>query len=182
MDQEKIKRIFLALLLALAGLYITYLVLIEPKRSEINRALQQIEELQGNLRKGRGMRQAVETFEKQLSERETLINEFFANQQKGSPLAWVPPQIESFFARQGLKAVVKADGEPKMLDATMPNLLAYGWSVDLVAVDFIKLGTAIAAFENSYPLAQINSLRITPSSQSPSLQTCNLKFTGIIRN
>lgn len=181
MDQEKIKRIILAVLLAIAGSYITYTALIEPAQSSIKRAEKEAEELQANIRKGRGMQAAVADLEKKVAEGKEKVDAYFRNQQKGAPVAWVPPQIEGFFARQGVKAIVKSAGAPEPLDPKTPDLQVYSWTVDVAGADFIKLGTAIAAFENAFPLAQINTLRIAPAGDSPALQTCSMKVFGIIR-
>jgi len=100
----------------------------------------------------------------------------------GAPIAWFPPKVKSFFEKQGITEVeVKQTGTSKFTEEFMSSYIRITWSVDINKVDFLKLGIALAGFENQFPLVRISNIKVLAQETTPELQNVQLNCISVFK-
>lgn len=101
---------------------------------------------------------------------------------EGSPLAWVPPRLKSFFASDGVET-----GPIRLLNTLptkRPELSAFAideWLVEFPRADFLALAKSIARFESENPLGSIVSVRVHANDAELGFQTVTLGIRTIVK-
>ncbi len=110
----------------------------------------------------------------------TQVNAFIPD---GAPIAWFPPRIKAFFARQGMReCVVRPLGTDRTGDAELDKTFSnVAWGVDLPTTEFVPLGIALAGLENEEPNLEITSLRISTRAENPEQQQVTLDVLTLLK-
>lgn len=94
---------------------------------------------------------------------------------EGAPIAWFPPRMKAFFARQQIdKATARLDNSIPFKEADLAGWMQYNWLLDLPQTDFATLGRAVAELENTEPLLSIHHLNIHSVPDDPQFQQVSL--------
>ena len=94
---------------------------------------------------------------------------------EGAPIAWFPPRMKSFFARQQIdKATARLENNTPFKEADLADWMQYNWLLDLPQTDFATLGRAVAELENAEPLLSIRHLNIHSAPEDPQFQQVSL--------
>ncbi len=181
MNPEKIKKIALVGVFLVLGSLVVWATLIGPAKTDLANTNKLIEKTEEDLRKSRALIQRVKNLKLQVEEASAKDETYFGQQPSGAPLAWLPPRLEAFFGRQGIRAVAKETRTPTPLDPNSDNLMVHSWTLDFKDADFIRFGSALAAFENAHPLYQVESIQVQSSGSTLGVQTISVRVTNVIR-
>lgn len=161
MNKDKIQKIFASLLALVTFLYIYANFFLSPQSASIQKHREKIVSLEEEIRKAKSLIARVEGMEPQGSITGDYLlkaDEFFPT---GAPIAWFPPMMRAFFERQGIEQVTLSSKGSSSLDGHgLDGLESLQWAIQISAVDFLKMGIAIAALENEQPFSSISSISI----------------------
>ena len=181
MDAEKRNKVILGGLIICVVLYGLWTYFVEPTSKSLVSSEAAITQIQTDLRKAKATISRIDELGKKLAAAAELESKMFSGQPEGAPVAWLPPRLEAFFARQGVRCVAKSSGDPKPLSPDAAELQVYSWMVEFTRVDFLKFGAALAAFETSQPLFVISEVQINHSPDEPEFQNVTLQIQNIIK-
>jgi len=100
---------------------------------------------------------------------------------EGSSLAWLPQRLSDLFKRQGVaKATFRFS--PETPEPSVPGYKNSFWTIDIPEIDFVPLGTVIAALENQEGMLQIANIQIgTQSALNEQQQHVQLFISTVVK-
>lgn len=100
---------------------------------------------------------------------------------EGAPIAWFPPRIKLLFANNQIeRATVRLESTVPFKEPEMADWNRFNWAVDLPQTDFVTLGQALAALENTEPLVAISRISISALGDTPQFQVVTLGLTSAL--
>lgn len=100
---------------------------------------------------------------------------------EGAPIAWFPPRIKTFFAKQNIeKSSTRLDNSSAFKQSELSAWIKNTWQIDLPQADFETLGKAVAQLESTEPLLSITRLNIKTAAEDPQFQQAALSASTIM--
>jgi hypothetical protein len=180
LDQEQIKKIFLASLLLIALLYGYFVFLLGPLQASEKAAAAGIDTVTPQIADAKKQINRTSQLEKQAPEAVALLNNLKDTIPDGEPIAWFPPKMTDFFKSHGIdKCTTHLVSEGT--DPT-PGLKRMVWAIDIPKVDFVPLGLAISSLENEQPLTTILSVTIDATREDAEYQHATLTISTLVKS
>jgi len=177
LNKEEIQKIVLGIILLVAIIYAYFNVLLGPLGNQKNQFIRQIEENQKQIQEADSkirQRDNLRISAKESTEIYELIKELTPD---GSPVAWVPLTLRNFFEnRYNLAVAVRPTGSTAITEPLLRTFTDTRWVVELPQSDFVSLGNALAALENSHPLIRFTEVQILASSEELEFQRASLNL------
>ncbi len=181
MNKEQTKKIILGAFCLIGLLYVYFTFFIGPLHKSEAAINAKIEDLQGKIASSKSEIAKAARLEENAHAATDHYEALRKLTPEGAPIAWFPPKIKTFLAEQHIdKATARLDSTTPSKEKELANWSRYTWSIDLPQADFVTLGKAIAALENSEPLLSIKKLTIRASAESPQLQQVTLTLSTLI--
>ena len=182
MNKDKIQKVVASVLLLGVLIYAYFAYLIGPLGEGMEQTRSQIDEMQSNVRKADNQILATRNMEEQGRQAEEFLTAAERYFREGTPIAWFPPMMKTFFERQGVDQIMvsstgASDFESKALDG-YENLK---WDIQLPAVGFFQLGNLLAAIENEQPFMRVQSLSIGRTAADPQYQRVGMQISFVNR-
>ena len=179
LSKDQLQKIFLSGLLMIALIYCYFTFLITPTSTADDTNLKKIEELDGKLAQARTQVLRSRNIEEQARTAEETLSQVNDMIPEGEPIAWFPPKMRDFLARQNLlKATVHPSGGAAA-EAGMGDLKSENWTIEIPQSGFAQLGIALAGMENEEKLLQITSLLITTRLDDPEKQHVTMNVVAL---
>ncbi|MGI9173483.1 MAG: hypothetical protein ACR2F0_09265 [Chthoniobacterales bacterium] len=100
---------------------------------------------------------------------------------EGAPIAWFPPRMKVLFANNQIeRAAVRLEGTAPFKEPEMADWNRFNWAADLPQTDFVTLGQALAALENTEPLVAISRINISAPGDTPQFQVVTIGLTSAL--
>jgi hypothetical protein len=94
---------------------------------------------------------------------------------EGAPIAWFPPRMKLFFSNYSIeKVTARLDSSSPYKEPELSTWMRYNWIIELPQTDFVTIGNAVAALENSEPLMALNRVNIKALADAPQFQQVTL--------
>jgi hypothetical protein len=181
LNKEHVKKLILGAFCLIGLLYVYFAFFLGPLHKSEKTMNAKIEDLQGKIASSKGEMAKAARLEENARAATSHYEDLRKLTPEGAPIAWFPPRIKTFFAEQHIdKATARLDTTTPCKEKELANWSRYIWSIDLPQADFITLGQAIAALENSEPLLTIKKLTIRGSADSPQLQRVTLTLSTLM--
>ena len=181
MNKEQTKKLVLGGFGILVLLYVYFSFFLGPLHHSEQSMKERIEELQGKIASSKDEMAKAAKLEENARAATSHYDALRALSPEGAPIAWFPPRMKTFFAEQHIdKATARLEGMTASKEQDLMNWSRYTWALDLPQTDFVTLGNAIAALENSQPLSSIKKLTVRASATAPELQQVSLTISTII--
>jgi hypothetical protein len=177
--RENVKR------LALAGLMLVILViffqsfLLGPAFQVIKGSSGAIENVDAELTKSASYRKRIEAMRRQVVQNSDLEKTLFVNQPTGDPIAWFPPRVENFFKKAGIPRCLATLSPPS--ESEIRGFRTYRCTIEFPGISFMQFGAALAAFENSDNLIEVQSLKVGAQTDDPATQSISLTVRVILK-
>lgn len=178
LNTEQLKRIVLGALLLLIVLVSFNIVLLGPGIQRAARVEKELADLRDKLDKARKQVARTKGLETEFAAIEATVQQLVAQLPTATPITWFPPKMRAFFARRQIE---RCDTQKERDGTAFDELATIAWSTDLPEIDFLQLGHAIEALENSDPLLEITALTVEADAKRPEVQRANLRLTTIMR-
>jgi hypothetical protein len=181
LNKEQTKKLILGVFCLIGLLYVYFTFFLGPLHRSEQSMKARMEDLRGKIASSKSEMAKAATLEENARTATTHYEALRTLNPEGAPIAWFPPRIKAFFAEQHIdKATARLDSTTASKEKELASWSRYVWSIDLPQADFITLGKAIAALENSEPLLSIKKLTIRASAESPQLQQITLTLSTLI--
>jgi hypothetical protein len=137
--------------------------------------LTNIQDVQNKIGNSKNEMTKTANLEKQASNATSRFAALKTLSPEGAPIAWFPPRIKAFFATQEIdRATARLENSAPYKEADLSGWMRYNWSIELPQTDFVTLGKAVAALENSEPLLSILRITVRAMPEDPQFQQVNL--------
>ncbi|MEI6349575.1 MAG: hypothetical protein WCP06_00545 [Verrucomicrobiota bacterium] len=182
-NKEQIQKFFLIALLAFGGLYCYFDLLINPLEKRETAALKRMEELEPKIKEAKrqlNRTRAVEESDVNAVRARQILDVMKASIPAGASVAWLPPKLSEFFARQGVKRpLFRLNSETS--DPDMPGYKASFWGIEIPKIEFAALAIAIAGLENQEGLLQIRNLQIDAVPLDVQFQRAQVTISTVVK-
>jgi len=181
--KEKLRRLLLLGLAAVAGLYVYFEYLLAPLSQCETRAQREIHQLEPQISKAQAQIKRTRTIAASDPHAETA-KVVFAALEKEIPaeasVAWVPQRFGAFFQSHGIQKVTyRLTGEEN--DPDIPGYKQSRWEIGIPAVEFPRFARALAEWENQEGLLQVTHLHIIASPNDVERQNVSLKLKTVVK-
>jgi hypothetical protein len=180
LDQEQIKKIFLAVLLLIALLYGYFNYLLGPLQLSEKRATDGIAAALPQISADKKELNNATALEQQAPQATAFLDSIKNSIPDGAPIAWFPPKITDFFKGRGIDKctthLISEAADP------LPGFKRMVWSVDIPRVEFVPLGQAVAELENSEPLLTVLNVSIDAAREDAQYQHATLTLTTLVKS
>lgn len=180
LSKEEIQKLALSSILMLALLYGYVALMLGPTKRSAVSLRSQMEELQPKIDAAKKQLRATNRLEAesgQVSEKIERIKSLIPN---GSPIAWFPPRVVDIFERFEVEdPTVRSAGAGGL--ETPESFRSLQWLINVPAIDYARLGGAVAELENREPLMRIKRMEIE-MSEDVEKQHAMLTVANIVRN
>jgi hypothetical protein len=175
LKKDQIQKLALSAMGFVVLLYVYFSFFLGPLNARRNTMLKTIEDLQGKLGSSKAEMTKATNLEKQASAATARFAALKTLSPEGAPIAWFPPRMKAFFARQEIdKANTRLENSTPFKEPELSGWTQYSWAVDLPQTDFVVLGNAIAQLENTEPLLTIRRINIHSAVDDPQFQQVTL--------
>jgi hypothetical protein len=162
LNKDNLQKIFLVVVLALAGVYFYFSEILGPLSVREAAAKDAISALEPKMKDAKtqiNRTRSIEAGDSNAATAKEIFSVMKASIPDGPPVAWYQPRLSDFFKRQGIpKATCRWTS-----DAAEPDLPGYKncfWTIDLPRIEFAALAATLARLENQEGLLQITNLQI----------------------
>lgn len=181
--KEKLQRLLLAGLVAVAGLYVYFEYLLAPLSQREAAAQREIRKLEPEINKALTQIKRTRQIASSDPHAETA-KVVFAALEKNIPaeasVAWVPQRFGAFFRGHGIeKATYRLTGEES--DPDIRGYKQSRWEIGLPGVEFTRFATALADWENREGLLQITHLNVIATPSDVERQAVTVKLRTVVK-
>jgi hypothetical protein len=99
---------------------------------------------------------------------------------EGSPVAWFPPRVTDFFKDHGGGRVITRMNN-ELPEKEFPGFRRLNWSLEFPGTEFVPFAAALAAFENSEPLCEVQAFEVEAGREDIARQHIVLNVNSIVR-
>ena len=175
LSKDQIQKLALSTMGFVVLIYVYFSFFLGPLNRSRDTMLGQIDEQLGKVASSKSELTKTSNLEKQADASTKRFAALKALSPEGAPIAWFPPRIKTFFMNQEIdRATARLENSGPYKEADLSGWMRYNWSVDLPQTDFVTLGKAIAALENSEPLLSIMRISVHVMPDDPQFQQVNL--------
>lgn len=181
LTKDQMQKMGLSALGFIVLVYVYFSFFLGPLNRSRNSMTATTADLQGKLGASKNEMSKASNLETQATTATTRYAALKALSPEGAPIAWFPPRVKIFFAKQQIdKATVRLENSNSFKEAELSGWMKYNWIVDLPQTDFETLGKAIAELENNEPLLSIQKLNIHAMPEAAQFQQASLAVTTAI--
>jgi hypothetical protein len=181
LNKDQIQKVGLSLVGFIFLLYVYFTFFLGPLARSRNSMLAAIADKQGKLNSSKSELAKAANLERQAKSATSRFDQLKKLNPEGAPIAWFPPRMKVFFANEQIdKAVARLENNSGFKQPELSGWLKYNWLIDLPAVDYGRLGKAIADLENTEPLLNITKVSIRTMADTPEFQQVVLGVTDVI--
>lgn len=178
LTKDQIQKLALSSIGFVVLLYVYFSFFLGPLNKSRDSMLLSINDLQAKVGSSKSEMTKATNLEKQASAATTRFAALKALNPEGAPIAWFPPRMKSFFAREQIdRATTRLDNSVSFKETELAAWTQYNWMFDLPQADYAILGKAIADLENSEPLLSIRHINIHSVPDDPQFQQVSLSAT-----
>ena len=175
LTKDQIQKLALSSIGFVALLYVYFTFFLGPLNTSRKSMVGTIDTLQSKLGSSKGEMAKATNLEKQAATATTRFAALKSMNPEGAPIAWFPPRMKSFFARQGVdKVVARLDNSVAFKEADLAGWMQYNWLIEIPQSEFSVFGSAIAELENTEPLLSIRHISIRSATEDPQFQQVSL--------
>jgi hypothetical protein len=181
LNQDQLKKVILSGFGFVVLLYVYFTFFLGPLNKSRQAAQAAIADLQHKIDNSKSEMAKATNLERQAKDATVRFGTLKALSPEGAPIAWFPPRIKNFFAEQRIdKTTARLESTTSFKETELSGWNKYNWLIDLPQTDYISLGQAIAALENTEPLLCINKLSIHVVTAQPQFQQVTIAATTAI--
>ena len=175
LTKDQIQKLALSSIGFVVLLYVYFSFFLGPLNRSRNSMVVSINDLQAKVGSSKNEMTKATNLEKQATAATTRFAALKTLSPEGAPIAWFPPRMKAFFARQQIdKATARLENSVPFKEADLAGWMQYNWMLDLPQTDFATLGRAVAELENAEPLLSIHHLNIHSVPDDPQFQQVSL--------
>jgi hypothetical protein len=181
LTKDQIQKLALSSIGFIVLLYVYFSFFLGPLNKSRDSMVISINDLQNKVGSSKNEMTKATSLEKQATAATTRFAALKTLSPEGAPIAWFPPRMKAFFARQQIdKATARLDNSVPFKEAELAAWTQYNWMLDLPQTDFTSLGRAVAELENTEPLLTIHHLNIHSVPDDPQFQQVSLSVATAI--
>lgn len=175
LSKDQLQKLALSTVGFFVLIYVYFSFFLGPLTASRDSMLTTIQDVEGKIGNSKNEMAKTTNLEKQASNATTRFAALKALSPEGAPIAWFPPRIKTFFMNQEIdRATARLENSASYKEADLSGWMRYNWSIDLPQTDFVTLGKAVAALENSEPLLSIMRINVRALPDDPQFQQVNL--------
>jgi hypothetical protein len=175
LSKDQLQKLGLSTIGFFVLIYVYFSFFLGPLNASRDSMLSTIQDVQDKIGNSNSQMTKTANLEKQASNATTRFAALKALSPEGAPIAWFPPRIKTFFMNQEIdRATARLENSGPYKDADLSGWMRYNWSIDLPQTDFVTLGQAVAALENTEPLLSIMRISVRAMPDDPQFQQVNL--------
>jgi hypothetical protein len=175
LTKDQLQKLMLSTMGFFALIYVYFSFFLGPLNASRDSMLGTIQDVEGKIGNSKNEMTKTANLEKQASNATTRFAALKALSPEGAPIAWFPPRIKTFFMNQEVdRATARLENSAAYKETDLSGWMRYNWSIDLPQTDFVTLGKAVAALENSEPLLSIIRINVHALADDPQFQQVNL--------
>lgn len=183
MKKDQIQKFVLIALVAGGGVYCYFDYLLTPlakreaaARSQIAKLEPLIKDAQSRIKRTR----SIEASDPHAAAAGAIFDAMDHSIPSEAAVAWLPQRLTDRLKKHGIEKCVfrQVDEKP---DTQLPRYKLSSWRVDVPAVDFNQLGSAIAALENEEGLMQFTQINIEATPLDPRLQRAAFSLRTLVK-
>ena len=175
LTKDQVQKLALSSMGFVVLLYVYFTFFLGPLNASRTTMLATIEDLQNRVGNSKNEMAKATTLEKQATAATTRFAALKTLSPEGAPIAWFPPRLKTFFARQQVdKATARLESNAPFKETELSAWMQYNWLIDLPQTDFAVLGHAVAELENTEPLLIIRHINIHSAPDDPQYQQVSL--------
>ena len=175
LNKDQVQKLALSTIGFVVLLYVYFSFFLGPLNASRKSMLVSIDDLQVKLGNSKSEMTKAANLEKQATVATTRFAALKSLSPEGAPIAWFPPRMKTFFAKQQIdRSTARLDSSVPFKEAELVDWMQYNWMIDLPQTDFSTVGRAIAELENTEPLLSIRHLNIHSAPDDPQFQQASL--------
>ena len=175
LSKDQIQKLMLSTMGFFALIYVYFSFFLGPLNASRDSMLTNIQDVQNKIGNSKNELTKTANLEKQASNATSRFAALKTLSPEGAPIAWFPPRIKAFFATQEIdRATARLENSSAYKETDLSGWMRYNWSIELPQTDFVTLGKAVAALENSEPLLSILRITVRALPEDPQFQQVNL--------
>lgn len=173
--KDQIQKMVLSSIGFLVLIYIYFSFFLSPLNRSRETMERTIADVQQKIGSSKGEIQKAQNLERQATEATDRFAAYQTLSPEGAPIAWFPPRMKLFFAKQNIERVnARLESSGPYQEEELSQWLRYTWLLDLPQTDFVTAGRSIAELENTEPLLAIEKLTIKARPDDPQFQQATL--------
>ncbi len=182
LNKDQIQKIILSGLGFIALIYVYFTFFLGPLNKGRTTAEATMNDLNAKLASSKTEMEKARTLAQRAGVATSRFAALKAMSPDGAPIAWFPPRLKTLFANQQIdRATARLESNEPFKEPEMADWNRYKWIIDLPQSDFVTLGQALAALENSEPLLAIQKLNIKAVGDDPQFQQVSLNAVSTLR-
>jgi hypothetical protein len=180
LGKEEVQKIVLGVLLAGGGIYAYFEFLLGPLKQSRDGAIKAAATMEPKIKEAKAQISRVKDLEAKAPVAHATLKQIEQMIPEGSPVAWFPTLTADLFKKSGVeKAATRMSSD--VPDKSLTGYRRIAWTVEIPKSDFASLGAAIASFENSEPLVQLDGVSIEYLREEPDLQRTTLTVSNVVK-
>ncbi len=180
-SKDQVQKIILSVILLIMLIVAYYSFLLKPLGIKSQAARLETDALATRVRDAdRQINKTNQLRQEAAAASETLAY-FVQNIPDGSPIAWFPLRMSSFFKRYNLENPAIRQLGTSPAGESLPHWSRLSWAIDIPNASFIDAGNAIAALENQELLMDVSKLNITVQDEDPEKQKLSLETNILLK-
>lgn len=181
LTNDQLKKLGLGVMGFIALLYVYFTFLLSPLQSKREVMVRQMDDLQQKIGSSKSELTKATKLETEASTATQRYDALKALTPEGAPIAWFPPRMKSFFAKEQIeKTAAKIESQSAFTEKELAGWIRYNWVIDLPQSDYATVGKAIASLENAEPLLSIRKVSIKGLADAPQFQQVTLTASTVI--
>lgn len=175
LTKDQVQKLALSTLGFIALVYVYFAFFLGPLNRSRASMLAKMDELQAKIGSSKGEMAKATNLERQASAATSRYAALKSLSPEGAPIAWFPPRMKVFFNTHGVdKVTARLDSASPFKEPELSAWTRNTWIIELPQTDFITLGNAIAALENTEPLMSVTRLNMKAVADAPQFQQVTL--------
>lgn len=175
LTKDQLQKLMLSTLGFVALVYVYFAFFLGPLNRSRAQMVAKMNELQAKVGSSKSEMAKATKLETQAGAATARYTTLKTLSPEGAPIAWFPPRMKLFFSNYGVeKVTARLDSSSTFKEPELAAWIRYNWLIDIPQTDFVTLGTAIAALENTEPLMALTRVNIKAIADAPQFQQVTL--------
>lgn len=175
LTKDQLQKLILSALGFVALVYVYFAFFLGPLNRSRAQMLTKMDDLQAKIGSSKSEMTKASKLENQAGAATSRYETMKSLSPEGAPIAWFPPRIKLFFSNYSVeKVMARLDSSSTFKEPELSAWMRYNWIIEIPQTDFVSLGTALAALENSEPLMTLTRVNIKAVADSPQFQQVTL--------
>jgi hypothetical protein len=175
LSKDQLQKLMLSTLGFVALVYVYFAFFLGPLNRSRASMVAKMNDLQAKIGSSKSEMTKATTLERQAGTATSRHAALKALSPEGAPIAWFPPRMKLFFSNYSVeKVTARLDSSSTFKEPELAGWTRYNWVIEIPQSDFITVGNAIAALENTEPLLALTRINIKALADVPQFQQVTL--------